>query len=150
MVLACLIQPPNIFPISTKISVREIYFCCLIALVSNDSRKRTLRISSFAKDFLGKELQLEFHQKKVSFRKLSWGIDFVGYVALPHYQVLRTKTKKRIFRKIKVKVGKYNLGALEQKSLNQSLQSYFGVFKHGQSYEIEKSLKNYILNNLVP
>ena len=47
------------------------------------------------------ELNLNLHPRKVSIRKNTLGVDFLGYVLLPHYNVLRTSTKNRIFRKFK-------------------------------------------------
>ncbi len=94
--------------------------------------------------FLAEKLKLSLHPRKVSLRKFSWGIDFVGYVALPHHQVLRTKTKKRIFRKISRKVKDYRRGEIGEVTLNQSIQSYLGILKHADAYKLEQELKNKI------
>src|SRR3989344_1421235 len=45
-------------------------------------------------------LKLTLHPKKITIRKLSWGIDFLGYIVLPHYRLPRTKTKQRVLKKI--------------------------------------------------
>ncbi|MFH1170251.1 MAG: reverse transcriptase domain-containing protein [Candidatus Vogelbacteria bacterium] len=79
-----------------------------------------LAVSSFLKS----ELSLELHQRKVIFRKWHQGVDFLGYVLFPHHQILRTKTKKRIFRKI----------------TNESRQSYFGLLKHCRGRKIREEL----------
>lgn len=47
--------------------------------------------------FLEEKLKLELHPKKIIFRNLYWGIDFLGYIILPHYILPRIKTKRRIF-----------------------------------------------------
>lgn len=86
--------------------------------------------------FLRKELKLELHPDKIIFRKLDWGIDFLGYVVLSHYQLPRTKTKKRIFIKLKEKIGMVNFG--------QNLQSYLGYLSHANSYKLTQELKNQI------
>jgi len=52
--------------------------------------------------FLKTILDLKLHPQKIEIRKFKQGIDFLGYVILPYYITLRTKTKKRIFRKIKL------------------------------------------------
>jgi hypothetical protein len=41
----------------------------------------------------------------LTIRKLDWGIDFLGYIVLPHYLLPRTKTKRRIFRKLREKIN---------------------------------------------
>lgn len=94
--------------------------------------------------FLEQELKLSLHPNKIQLRKLSWGIDFLGYVALPYHQVIRTKTKKRIFRKVKEKVGSFNENKIEETTLNQSLQSYLGILTHANAYKLEQSLRNNI------
>lgn len=76
--------------------------------------------------FLNQSLKLELHPKKVFFRKLEWGIDFLGYIVLPHYRLPRTKTKRRVFRNLKLK----------------SLPSYLGYLSHSNSYKLQQELKN--------
>jgi retron-type reverse transcriptase len=53
--------------------------------------------------FLKEELYLELHPKKVIIRKFDQGIDFLGYVVFPHHRTLRTRTKKRLKRRLKKK-----------------------------------------------
>ncbi|MCX6755612.1 MAG: hypothetical protein NT068_03720 [Candidatus Nomurabacteria bacterium] len=81
------------------------------------------------RNFLNKELLLILHPKKISIRKNIQGIDFLGYVLLPHYKVLRTNTKRRIFRKFKKNLSK------EQQA------SYFGVLSHCKGYKVKQQLK---------
>ena len=83
--------------------------------------------------FLRDNLKLELHPKKIIVRRLDWGIDFLGYVVLPDYILPRTKTKRRIFKKLKEKISSENF--------NQSLQSYLGYLKHAESYKITQELK---------
>ncbi len=65
-------------------------------------------------NFLQERLKLILHPNKIEIRKLSQGIDFLGYVTLPHHRVLRTKTKRRIFKRIN----------------NKNRISYLGMLKH--------------------
>ncbi|MBF8249644.1 MAG: RNA-directed polymerase [Candidatus Levybacteria bacterium] len=88
------------------------------------------------RQFLNNKLQLELHPNKIILRKLEWGIDFLGYVVLPYYIVPRTKTKRRIFKKLKEKVVLENF--------NQSMQSYLGYLGHANSFEITQELKNQV------
>lgn len=81
--------------------------------------------------FLKEELKLRIHPEKVLLRKLSWGIDFVGYVALPHYQLPRRKTVRRIFK---------NVGSSSPEELVKSLPSYLGYLSHANSYGVQKKL----------
>ena len=76
--------------------------------------------------FLKTVLKLQIHPNKVHLRRLSWGIDFVGYVALPHYFLPRNKTVRRIWRQID----------------KTNASSYFGHLSHVNSYELVRNLRN--------
>jgi hypothetical protein len=78
--------------------------------------------------FLDCRLALRPHPQKIIVRKLKQGIDFLGYVILPHYRVLRTKTKKRML----------------QKRSKKNLPSYLGLLKHCNGYYLRKKLKKMI------
>lgn len=86
------------------------------------------------REFLKEGLKLELHPNKIIIRKLDWGIDALGYIVLPHYILPRTKTRKRILKKIKQKIGSENS--------EQSLQSFLGYFSHAHTYKLTLKLKN--------
>lgn len=86
--------------------------------------------------FLNNKLKLSLHPNKISIRKYTQGIDILGYIVLPHYILPRTKTKKRVFQKLKSKIRNDNF--------NQSLQSYLGYLSHANSYKLTQELKNRI------
>lgn len=67
---------------------------------------------------------LSLHPGKIHIRKLFHGIDFLGYVTLPHYRVLRTKTKRRM------------LARLEKKNV----ASYLGLLKHCAGHELTRRI----------
>ena len=97
-----------------------------------DSDTRHLKFYlEFIRGFLQNSLKLELHPQKIALRKLSWGIDFCGYIVLPHYKLVRTKTRRRIFKKV-----------LVREVSSQSLQSYLGYFSHSNSYKIIQNFKN--------
>jgi RNA-directed DNA polymerase len=54
----------------------------------------------FIEQWLWHERRLTLHPNKTIIHKLSQGIDFLGYVTLPHHRVLRTKTKRRMLRRV--------------------------------------------------
>jgi len=95
-------------------------------------------ISSFLLD----NLALRLHPHKISIRKYHQGVDFLGYVVLPHYRLLRLKTRKRAFKKLEERVKEYRAGIISEQTLEQSLQSYLGVFSHANTYKLEQELKN--------
>ncbi len=81
--------------------------------------------------FLKEKLKLHIHPNKVSLRKLSQGIDFVGYVALPHHELPRHRTAKRIIKKVKT------AGAEE---IEKSLPSYLGHLGHANSHKLRRKI----------
>ncbi|MEI6477617.1 MAG: reverse transcriptase/maturase family protein [bacterium] len=83
--------------------------------------------------FLKETLKLELHPNKISLRKLSWGIDFVGYVARPHYSVPRNGTAKRMLRNI----GK----VADPEKVPATLDSYLGYLSHVSARKIEDELR---------
>ncbi|OGI26337.1 MAG: hypothetical protein A3J76_00030 [Candidatus Moranbacteria bacterium RBG_13_45_13] len=93
-------------------------------------------------EFLKKEMKLELHPDKVIIRKFRQGIDFLGYVVLPHYTALRTKTKRRMLKKLKSRYKEMERGATSPKSYEQSLQSYFGILKHCEGRKIKNKISS--------
>ncbi|MEK7170888.1 MAG: reverse transcriptase/maturase family protein [Patescibacteria group bacterium] len=91
--------------------------------------------------FLRERLALNVHPNKITFRKLSWGLDFVGYVVRPHHNVPRNKTVRRIKRAV-------NRSDLDQ--LEKTLPSYIGHLSHARSGVTIReliSLKERLVNN---
>ncbi len=85
--------------------------------------------------FCRERLKLQVHPNKVFLRKLTWGIDFVGYVALPRHNRPRKKTVRRMLRHLTYQV-KHNpiRGRL-------SLPSYLGYLQHVNGYKIAGQLR---------
>ncbi len=50
--------------------------------------------------FLACDLQLTLHPKKITVRKSTWGIDWLGRVILPGHELLRPSTRRRMLRRI--------------------------------------------------
>ncbi len=94
------------------------------------------------RSFLHDHLRLALHSRKVTIRKFGQGIDFLGYVLLPHHRALRTRTKKRMFRKMEERVGRFQQGAITEESVEQSLQSYLGVLSHADAFRLGQELRN--------
>ncbi len=93
-------------------------------------------------EFLKERLALQLHPQKIILRPSHQGIDFLGYVILPHHRALRTKTKRRILRKLRQRAEEYKKGITDRKTFEQSLQSYLGVLSHADSYALSQNLLN--------
>ncbi len=83
--------------------------------------KLTPKINSF----LQKELHLILHPDKVFIKTWASGVDFLGWVNFPSHRVLRTATKKRMFKK------------LEANPQEATILSYLGMLGHGEGYKLK-------------
>ncbi|MBU1091660.1 reverse transcriptase/maturase family protein [Patescibacteria group bacterium] len=92
--------------------------------------------------FLTQRLNLKMHPQKVSIQKSYRGVDFLGYIVLPHHKLVRAKTRKRMFRKVKEQTIQYKNEKRNRNTLNQSLQSYLGVLSHANTHQLSQDLKN--------
>ncbi|MFA5777204.1 MAG: reverse transcriptase/maturase family protein [Parcubacteria group bacterium] len=93
------------------------------------------------RDFLDNELKLELHPDKVSIKTLSSGVDFLGMVNFSDHRILRTKTKRRMIKKLSEKRELRDEDLISKESFNLSLQSYLGILGHCRGYMIEKRIK---------
>lgn len=94
--------------------------------------------------FLREKLDLELHPDKIIFGKFRSGIDFLGYIVFPYHIMPRTKTKKRLLRKIKAKINEFKSGQISEEKMNQTIQSYLGYLGHANTYQFRKELENQI------
>jgi len=92
-------------------------------------------------EFLAKNLKLELHPRKIKIEKLSRGIDFLGYVIFLTHIVLRTKTKNRMLRRIKIRVKELEAKIISQKTFASCLCSYLGMLTHCRGGGIKKQIK---------
>lgn len=86
-------------------------------------------------EFLKNKLSLEIHPNKVFLKTLASGVDFLGWVHFPDHRVLRTATKRRMFKRLEI------ASSLSATPRNDSVkQSYLGLLGWGNSYKIMKIL----------
>lgn len=74
--------------------------------------------------FLKNHLSLNIHENKVFVKTLASGVDFLGWVHFFNHRLLRTVTKKRMFKRLDGK----------------NMQSYLGLLNHGDSYKIREKI----------
>jgi retron-type reverse transcriptase len=80
--------------------------------------------------FLGEKLKLQLHPDKVFIKTLYSGMDFLGWVHFPKHKVLRTVTKKRMFKKLK------------DNPKEEVVQSYLGLLSHGNTYGLREKVSS--------
>lgn len=82
-------------------------------------------------EFLERKLKLTMHPDKVFIKTLASGVDFLGFVHFPNHRILRTSTKRRMIRTL-----------LANNYKVESVESYVGMMKHGDTYELLKKVQN--------
>lgn len=90
----------------------------------HENKDELIAIIPKIESFLARELKLTLNPYKVSIKSLNSGIDFLGWVNFPHHKVLRTTTKRRMFRK------------LQEKPSKESMASYLGLLSHGNTHKL--------------
>lgn len=96
-----------------------------------------------------KILCLEIHPRKLTIRKLSQGIDFVGYILFDNYTLLRNRTKKRLENRLQEANVDFLNGKIDAASFDQKLQSYLGILSHADQFQLSQSLKNAYWNRQI-
>lgn len=83
------------------------------------------------KEFLKNNLKLNLHPDKVFIKTIYSSIDFLGWIHFPQHRVLRTSTKRRMFRN------------LEHSNKKETIISYVGLLKYGNTFKLrEKAIKS--------
>ncbi len=81
-------------------------------------------------DFLHQRLALNLHPDKISIKTFASGVDFLGWVHFPDHRVLRTTTKRRMFKRLKMSEGKLEV-----------VSSYLGLISHGNSTKLKNQIE---------
>lgn len=126
--------------IKRKLKARFYIRYCDDFVILSDDRNYLENLIEEINNFLQSKLKLKLHQDKILIQKYHRGIDFLGYVVFPDHRILRTKTKRRMFRKIREKKELWDNLEIDDESFNQSIQSYLGVLAHCSSKKIREKL----------
>ena len=97
-------------------------------VVLSEDKKYLEGIREQMKEFLKNNLKLKMHPNKVFIKTIYSGVDFLGWVQFSKYRVLRTSTKRRMFRNI------------TKNQKEGTLQSYLGLLSHGNTYDLKQKL----------
>lgn len=99
-------------------------------ILSQDKRQLT-EIVRYIVLFLRERLHVQLHPDKVSITTLASGVDFLGWAHFPDHRVLRTTTRRRMLRR------------LAENNEPETIQSYLGLLKHGNTYKLTTVLLNH-------
>jgi RNA-directed DNA polymerase len=79
--------------------------------------------------FLARKLQLSLHPHKISICSVASGVDFLGWVHFPDHRVLRTTTKRRLFRRL-----------ASSEATEATVESYRGMLRHGNGIKLQNAI----------
>jgi len=109
-----------------KHNLKERYYLryCDDFIVLGGSKEHLSELINKIGYFLANKLGLYLHPDKILVRKYHQGIDFLGYVVLPHHIILRIKTKRRMLKRI----------------ISKNSASYLGILKHCNGFNLESEI----------
>lgn len=97
-------------------------------VVLSEDRKYLENLIPRIEKFLKDELKLFLHKDKIFIKTLTSGVNFLSWVHFPSHRVLRTATRKRMFKRI-------------QKSPKpEVINSYLGLLKYGNTYKLKEEI----------
>jgi len=94
----------------------------------SESREWLAAQISLIRDFLGRQLHLTLHPKKIFIKTFSSGVDFLGWTHFIDHRVLRTTTKRRM------------MWRLQAHPAQETLQSYLGLLRHGSTFTMRQDV----------
>lgn len=100
-------------------------------VIMSHDRVGLLKVLSQVRGFLKSKLELTLHPDKIFLQTATSGVDFLGWVNFPSHRVLRTTTKKRMFRKLQNISNKLEV-----------IQSYLGLLSHGNTEKLKAQITN--------
>jgi retron-type reverse transcriptase len=101
-------------------------------VILSEDKKYLEELLTKISNFLETQLKLSLHSDKVYIKTIASGVDFLGWILFPHHRVLRTTTKKRMFKNL----------ALNPKE--ESKQSYLGMLSHGNAHKLKQKISEAI------
>lgn len=132
--------------IKHKLKAKYYLRYCDDFVVLNNNKQYLEKLIIQISNFLRESLKVFLHLGKIEIKKFKQGIDFLGYVVLPHHRVLRTKTKRRMFKKIRIKKQELENKLITKESFDQSLQSYLGMLKHCEGHKLKLRINEKFLS----
>jgi len=98
--------------------------------ILHEDREYLVALIPCIQHFLESESKLQLHPKKVFIKTLASGVDFLGWVHFFDHRVLRTATKKKMFRRIEETEGRV-----------KTVQSYLGLLSHGNTRKLREKIE---------
>lgn len=110
-------------------------------IILSDDKKHLHEVKESIEIFLKEKLGLDLNNK-TAIRPISTGIEFVGFRMWATHRRLKKKTLKKMKRRIKTLQKVYSEGSIGFDKVNSSMQSYFGIMEHFNSFRFKTKLLN--------
>ncbi len=98
-------------------------------VIMHHDKSALIEVLPKVQGFLGEQLKLSLHPNKVFLKTAASGVDFLGWVHFPHHRVIRTTTKRRMFKKIK-----------DSGQKPEVVQSCLGLLSHGDANALKEKV----------
>ena len=100
----------------------------------SDNKTKLENLIPKINEFLKEKLKLNLHPDKVFIKTLASGVDFLGWINFPYHKVLRTATKRRMFKRI------------AENLKEETVESYLGMLKYGNAYKLRNKILSFVRN----
>ena len=108
-------------------------------IILSDSKAQLNEWKREINNFLQTRLRLDLNNK-TCIRPITLGIEFCGYKVWPTHIKLRKSTALKMKRRLKRLQGQYTRGEVTDKRAMQTVNSYMGILKHCDSYQLRRKI----------
>lgn len=102
-------------------------------VILSDDKKYLINLVPKIDYFLADKLGLHLHPNKVFIKTFSSGVDFLGWISFSDHRILRTSTKRRMLKKLKITNN------------SQVINSYLGLMKHGNANTLRARIIHFVV-----
>lgn len=118
------------------------YMDDMVLLLPDKKELNRLRLQ--IEDYLNNVLHLDLNSK-TTINKVSNGITFVGLQIHTHWRKMRRKSLKKMKARIRYMAKLYADGLVDLETVNNTMQSYYGMMKHCNSYGLRRWIEENVI-----
>lgn len=130
-----------------KQTLREKYYIRYMddVIILNKDKEKLHLVKKEIEYFINNDLELHLNNK-TALRPVKTGINFVGFRIWHNHRRMKKKSLVKMKKRIKYIQKAYSRGEIGFKEANATMQSYFGIMQHFESYTLKKNiLKDFVL-----
>lgn len=124
-----------------KHTLREKYYTRYMddVIILNESKERLHQVLKEIENFVNEKLELHLNNK-TALRPVKTGICFVGFRIWWSHKRMKKKTLVKMKSRIKYITKEYRRNNITFQKANATMQSYFGIMRHFESYTLRKNI----------